>query len=186
MLITRKIAICLSQLVILQQLAFCVMTDVDIENICSAGNLANVDSNNKLGTEEIDHDASDKYFANVDTVCNMESDTHKRFDKTALALNSATVQVCEKSGVRTIKKKIFVDEPFEFGDLKIMIKKCFRSAPDQNLCISAFVNVYEKRVDRYNSECSYDLIFSGWMFSLSQSVNSLEHPRYYIKIENVL
>ncbi len=186
MLITRKITICLSQLVILQQLAFCVMTDVDVEDIRSTDNLVNVASNNKPGTEEMDNDVSDKYCWNVDTVCDVESDTDKRFDKTALALDSATVQVCEKSGVRTIKKKIFVDEHFEFGDLKIVIKKCFRSAPDQNLCISAFVNVYEKRVDRYNSECSYNLIFSGWMFSSSQSVNSLEHPRYYIKIENVL
>lgn len=186
MLITRKVTICLSQLVILQQLALCVMTDVDIENTCLADNIANVDSNNKLNTEEIEQDISDKYCGNVDTVCDVESGTDKRFDKTALTLESATVQVCEKSGVRTIKKKIFVDEPFEFGDLKIVIKKCFRSAPDQNLCISAFVNVYEKRVYRYNSECSYDLIFSGWMFSSSQSVNSLEHPRYYIKIENVL
>lgn len=116
-----------------------------------------------------------------------EDDTYeKHFDKAAIELDSVTVQVCQKSGVRTTQKKIFINEPYEFDNIKIILRKCFKSAPDKALCISAFLEVYERQTNQHNSESNYNLIFSGWMFSSSQSVNSLEHHQYYIKIENVL
>ena len=73
-----------------------------------------------------------------------------------------------------ISKLTFKDnkETF-FGTLKIVVRTCNKSLPEDPPENSAFIQVWDIKFDKEEKR-----VFSGWMFSSSPSISALEHAVY--------
>ena len=66
-----------------------------------------------------------------------------------------------------------IDRVVSFGALRIVVRKCERTRPEEPPESSAFLDIYEARP----GEPPVDL-FHGWMFASSPALSALEHPVY--------
>ena len=60
-----------------------------------------------------------------------------------------------------------------FGTLKIIVKTCNKSLPEDPPENSAFIQIWNQKIDKEEEK-----IFSGWMFSSSPSISALDHAVY--------
>ena len=89
----------------------------------------------------------------------------------------AVLQGLDKITARVSRFDASVGQTVTFGTLSIVVRDCEKSAPEDRPENAAFVEIYEnrpgeKRVRR----------FSGWMFSSSPALATLEHPVYGITL----
>ena len=71
------------------------------------------------------------------------------------------------------KIKIEDNNETYFGTLKIIVRTCKKSLPDDPPESSAFIQIWDKKFDKEKKK-----IFSGWMFSSSPSISSVDHAVY--------
>lgn len=68
-----------------------------------------------------------------------------------------------------------LDKPFKFNDLRIRLQYCIKPDPFAQPEHKAFLKIEHSP----NTNNQYIQVFSGWMFSSSPAINTLEnHPRY--------
>ena len=105
---------------------------------------------------------------------------------TAVEIKSAVIQFVNKNSAVHEHKKLNIGEEYEFERLKVILKKCFVTAPGEPICITAFLEIFELIGDSEASKSNrnYKKIFSGWMFSSKPSANTLENSNYDVKVEN--
>ena len=60
-----------------------------------------------------------------------------------------------------------------FGTLKIIVRTCKKSLPEDPPENSAFIEIWDKKIDKEEKK-----IFSGWMFSSSPSISAVDHAVY--------
>ena len=60
-----------------------------------------------------------------------------------------------------------------FGTLKIVVKTCKKSLPEDPPEDSAFIKIWDRKFEKEEEE-----IFSGWMFSSSPSISTIDHAVY--------
>ena len=71
------------------------------------------------------------------------------------------------------KIKIEDNNETSFGSLKIIVKTCNKSLPEDPPENSAFIQIWNQKLDKEEIK-----IFSGWMFSSSPSISALDHAVY--------
>ncbi|AHA28233.1 DUF2155 domain-containing protein [Candidatus Liberibacter americanus] len=102
--------------------------------------------------------------------------------------NSATVvkssrlenRVAEFAGLDKITSRVLtfdveINKLTQFGSLKILPRVCYSRDDREAQRVDAFVEISDTPID-HNS----GLIFSGWMFADSPSMNALDHAIYDI------
>ncbi len=107
----------------------------------------------------------------------------------------ATLRALDKITGRSTDIVVKVGEPVVFGSLKIELKACFQTPPDEVPESAAFLRVFSTRVtgnellgmtDAEKAEALpaaaavSPVVFSGWMYASSPGLSALEHPVYDI------
>lgn len=77
--------------------------------------------------------------------------------------------------------KLIVEDDNEifFGSIKISVKTCIKSPPTEPPENKAFIEIWDTK---FKKKQEIKKIFSGWMFSSSPSISSLEHAVYDVWI----
>ena len=88
--------------------------------------------------------------------------------------NSLTILgALNKVSGKISKIKIEDNKETYFGTLKIIVKTCNKSLPEDPPENSAFIQIWNQKIDKEEKR-----IFSGWMFSSSPSISALDHAVY--------
>ena len=92
------------------------------------------------------------------------------------AANSLTILgALNKVSGKISKIKIEDHNEIYFGTLKIIVKTCNKSLPEDPPENSAFIQIWDTKFDKKKEEKK---IFSGWMFSSSPSISAVNHAVY--------
>lgn len=89
--------------------------------------------------------------------------------------NSALLQGLDKVTGRVSMFSQKINKPTMFGTLEVTIRACHKKRPEEPPESSAFIEIRET-----NQESERQLVFTGWMFSSTPGLSSLEHPVYDI------
>ena len=88
--------------------------------------------------------------------------------------NSITILgALNKISGKISKIKIEDNNETYFGTLKIIVRICKKSLPEDPPENSAFIQIWNQKFDKEEKR-----IFSGWMFSSSPSISALDHAVY--------
>ena len=103
----------------------------------------------------------------------------------------ATLRALDKITGRSTDIEVKVGEPVVFGSLKVELKACYQTPPEEAPESAAFLKIHstqpvavetmEAAVDASEVETSSDEnpeLFSGWMYASSPGLSALEHPVY--------
>jgi hypothetical protein len=106
---------------------------------------------------------------------NAENDTEE--GSPPLALGERTQRIGRFSLLNKVTGKVRpvelrLDEPLFVDDLSIVMFDCVSTPPEDPPETKAFLRIVETRKE------VEALVFSGWMFASSPSLNALEHPEY--------
>lgn len=88
----------------------------------------------------------------------------------------ATIQILNKITAKVENIDLAVNSITNYGSLKIEIKYCWQSSPYEPTENKILMNIFDKKPGMQD----YQKIFSGWMFSSSPGISSLEHAVYDI------
>ena len=88
------------------------------------------------------------------------------------------IQILNKINGFTYSYQMKVGAKISFKNIDIIMRNCFKSAPEISPEDLVLLDVYERKLDEKES------IFKGWMFSSTPSLNSLEHAIYDIRLIN--
>jgi hypothetical protein len=99
----------------------------------------------------------------------------------------AVIGVLDKRLGRTEFFTLKPGERFRFGDLSGVLRTCERTAPWERPTQSgAFVQVAEtpRQIRRGDRAAQPRMIFSGWLFAESPSLNPMRHPVYDVWLKS--
>lgn len=91
--------------------------------------------------------------------------------------DSVKLKAINKISTRISILQLKRGEETEFGNLSIKMHSCWRSSKDEEPENKVLLSLYEKLPGEANR-----LVFSGWMFSSSPAINSMQHPVYDISV----
>jgi hypothetical protein len=105
--------------------------------------------------------------------------------------DTATLRALDKITGRSTDIEVIVDEPVVFGSLKVELKVCYQTPPEEAPESAAFLKINSTQpvaVETMESAVSATEVetvseenpelFSGWMFASSPGLSALEHPVY--------
>ena len=95
--------------------------------------------------------------------------------------NSALLQGLDKVTGRVSKFALKTNIPFTFGTLELIVRACVKTPPEEPPESTAFIEIRE-----INNESESRSLFSGWMFSSTPGLSSLEHPVYDVWVLNCI
>lgn len=87
----------------------------------------------------------------------------------------AVLQGLDKVTARTKTFKVAVDQPIDFGALRVRVRHCDRTPPQERPEATAFVEI-----DEVKPNGEQKVLFTGWMFASSPGLNAVEHAVYDI------
>ncbi len=96
------------------------------------------------------------------------------------------LQILNKLDGFSYQYELRIGSKMTFKTLQIITKACLKSDPvdqPENMLLIE-INETDKINPKKNQKLDYKNIFSGWMFSASPSLNSLEHPLYDVRVMN--
>ena len=85
-----------------------------------------------------------------------------------LAKQSASLRAIDRTTGRSFVLNAPINEEVKFSKLSIIVKYCYQNPINMEIENYAYIYVKDSQ--------SNELIFTGWMFSSTPSLNSLEHP----------
>lgn len=85
----------------------------------------------------------------------------------------AILQGLNKVTARISQLEAPVGTSVRFGNLEIIVKRCWKSAPNERPENAAMLEIFDRKPDE-----TPVIAFNGWMFSSSPSLAGLEHPVY--------
>jgi len=92
--------------------------------------------------------------------------------------DTVVLQGLDKVTARISTFEVSLEEEVTFGTLRITLRACDRTPPEEPPESTAFLDIYEaKPGDRVVS------LFHGWMFASSPALSALEHPVYDIWVK---
>ena len=91
----------------------------------------------------------------------------------------ATMQALDKITARISTLTAPVNVPRQFGTLEVTVQRCAFHPPEETPENAAFVIIQDLGYDKTAAPAE---VFSGWMFSSSPAISSLEHPVYDITL----
>ena len=86
---------------------------------------------------------------------------------------AAVMQGLDKVTARISTFRLELDEPYSFGSLRLVLRACWRTPPEEPPESAAFLEIVEIDPDTPDRR-----IFNGWMFASSPAINPLEHGVY--------
>lgn len=92
---------------------------------------------------------------------------------TGLYTDRIFLQGLDKVTGRVFKIEAKIGEEIKFEKLRITVRQCRKSPPEEPAESLAFLDILEDR-----GKGRFASVFSGWMFASSPSVSGLEHPVY--------
>ena len=93
---------------------------------------------------------------------------------------NARIQILNKITAKTQYVEAPINSQVTFGTIKIIVLRCLKSSPYDPPENKILLDISEKK----NGQTEYNNIFSGWMFSNSPSISSLEHAVYDVTAIN--
>ena len=84
--------------------------------------------------------------------------------------DAVLLQALDKTTGRTSFLPVKVGQPYEYGDLSVLVSKCMKRPQDETPENTVFITVTEKGEE----------IFKGWMFSSNPALSAMDHPVYDI------
>ena len=93
--------------------------------------------------------------------------------------SSAEFNTLDKITARTKNIEINLNEDAALGSLIINLRSCQNRPPDFLPESAAYVEIFDTLNQSLEEK---NLVFSGWMFSSSPAISSLEHPVYDISL----
>ncbi len=91
------------------------------------------------------------------------------------------LQSLDKATARTMTFEAKIGSTLKFGPLYMKVQSCQKSSPIDQPESAAFLQIWE--VDT-NTKAQW--VFSGWMFSSSPGLSSMEHPIYDVWVIDCL
>jgi len=91
--------------------------------------------------------------------------------------HSVVLRVLNKVSTRASILTVPVNTVYSFGSIDVHLAKCWKAAPEDHPETAALLQIWEKTGFEIRRS-----IFSGWMFSSSPALSSLEHPVYDIVV----
>ena len=126
---------------------------------------------------------SDSYYSNTSTGHSCPAvDIKEEKDRFLIiadipGVSPTDIEIMMENGVLTIKgerhSQTEDNNETYFGTLKIIVKTCKESLPEDPPENSAFIQIWDKKIDQEEKK-----IFSGWMFSSSPSISAVDHAVY--------
>lgn len=93
--------------------------------------------------------------------------------------DQAELRALDKITGRSTDMTLEVGSPVEFGSLRLDLKVCYQTPPEEAPESAAFLEVTSLTPMGEDVEPGEEpVIFSGWMFASSPGLNALEHPVY--------
>ena len=90
-----------------------------------------------------------------------------------IADSTTVLGALNKVSGKISKIKVEDNNEIPFGTLKIIVKTCNKSPPEDPPENSAFIKIWDKKFEKEEEN-----IFSGWMFSSSPSISAVDHAVY--------
>lgn len=87
----------------------------------------------------------------------------------------AILQGLNKVTARISQLEAPVGTSVRFGNLEIIVSRCWKSAPNERPENAAMMQIFDRKPDE-----APVMVYNGWMFSSSPSLAGLEHPVYDI------
>lgn len=91
--------------------------------------------------------------------------------------DTVLLQGLNKVTARTQLITVPIGKTVSFGTLEVAAQKCWKAAPEEQPENAAYLSISEAE----QGEKAHS-VFSGWMFSSSPGLSSLEHPFYDITV----
>ena len=99
-----------------------------------------------------------------------------------ITFNKANFQLLNKLTGKYETATLQANRSFEFDKrLKVILKKCYRTAQEDEVEHIAFIEVYKTTKDDNNIEVENN-IFSGWLYSSSPSLSFVQDKVYDITV----
>ncbi len=92
--------------------------------------------------------------------------------------NGVTLQGLDKTTGRVFIIDAAINQPIEFGTLKIVVQHCEKAPPESREESKAVIKITEEK-----NNGPLQLLFSGWMYSSSPALSCLDHPMYDVWIK---
>lgn len=89
----------------------------------------------------------------------------------------AVLNALDKITARVSVIDVRLNEPVDFGTLRITVRACYQTPPEETPESTAYIDVVD---DRPGAEA--EVVFSGWMFASSPAVSAMEHPVYDVSV----
>jgi hypothetical protein len=128
--------------------------------------------------EEIIKKKEDKSSQPSSTETIMSSEEDEFAPEKNIVTNGVTLQGLDKQTARVFIIDAAVDQPIEFGNLKIVVRHCEKAPLSDRQESMAFLTISEEK-----SKGSPKNLFAGWMFSSSPALSALDHPIYDIWVK---
>jgi len=90
-----------------------------------------------------------------------------------IASGGAVLQGLDKVTARIQRIEASIDQPVQFGSLRIRVRICVKRPPEELPESSVFLEITDERVGEEAVR-----VFSGWMFASSPSLSAMEHAVY--------
>lgn len=96
----------------------------------------------------------------------------------AIPGDKVIMQGLDKVTARISTFEIGLEEEVAFGTLRIRLRACDRTPPEEPPESAAFFEIIEIRPDERP-----ETLFTGWMFASSPALSALEHPVYDVWVK---
>lgn len=115
-------------------------------------------------------------FSSTDVESSLEEDEFAPQEN--IKTNGVTLQGLDKTTARVFIIDASLGQTIEFGTLRIEVQHCEKAPLENRQESMAFVKITEAKPN-----CLPEKVFSGWMFSSSPALSSLDHPMYDVWIK---
>ncbi len=87
---------------------------------------------------------------------------------------TAVLRGLDKPKARVLKFEVQVGRPVFFGPLKVLVRDCRKTTPEDEPEVATFIEVTDPREKKEQAS----ILYRGWMFASSPALTALEHPIY--------
>ncbi|MGN1062971.1 MAG: DUF2155 domain-containing protein [Alphaproteobacteria bacterium] len=92
---------------------------------------------------------------------------------TEIATSKVILRGVDKITGRVSTMQAAVGDDISFGDLHIVVSRCYTHPPEETPEDSAYLTITQTKQDGVVAE-----VFNGWMFSSNPALSAMEHPVY--------
>ena len=108
-----------------------------------------------------------------DLECFKDDEKKSIWESNPIEIDNVNIQILDKISGKVFRKNIKAGDPIIFGSIKLNLKRCFKSSPEDYREIYSFIEIYENN----------KMVFAKWLFASSSSINLFSHAIYDARIE---